>query len=174
MITVFSTPFAFIRPSSVSGAASRTGTLAPCANGKAGSCFQTCTCGSMMRYVGAAVSVDMAAPARKVRRLTSDINRFQLVHHVLRAALVAGAWPLARDVEIDAEPPLKVDRLQHPMTRWEIDRAVAQIEHVLCDLAGDVPGILIVEKHKPRLVLLKRLGDIAIRQIEVRRIRRKV
>src|ERR1017187_9339502 len=102
MITVRATPLAFIKSSSVPGVASRCGTLAPAANGNAGSCFQTWTWGSRMRK--SAANALAAAPASSVRRVTLDIDRLQFVHHILSTALVTGARPLTRDVEIDAEP----------------------------------------------------------------------
>src|SRR5947207_13143294 len=108
MITVRETPLAFIRPSSVSGAASRSGTFAPSAKGNAGSCFHTCTWGSRMR--ASAASALAATPASRVRRETSDIDGLQFVHNVLSAALVTGAGSLARDIEIHAEPPFEADR----------------------------------------------------------------
>src|SRR5437016_9892307 len=106
MMTVRAIPFAFIFSRRVSGAASRAGTLAPWANGKAGSCFQTWTWGSMMR-LSAAIRFRAAAVvvvARKVRRERSDIDRFQFVDDVLGAALVAGAGTFAGGIELDAEP----------------------------------------------------------------------
>src|ERR1035437_9176551 len=101
MITVRATPLAFIRSSSVSGVASRSGTRAPSANGNAGSCFHTWTWGSRIRE--SAASAFAAAPASSVRRVTSDIDRLQFVDDVLPAALIADARSLARDVEIHAE-----------------------------------------------------------------------
>src|SRR5712691_4310313 len=81
MITVFSTPLAFMRSSSISGVASVSGGFTVSfAHGYFGSFFQTCTCGSMMRYLrapraglldcegeGRAAKAPMAA-----RRLTLD------------------------------------------------------------------------------------------------------
>src|SRR5215472_1629883 len=181
MITVFSTPLVFISSSSVSGAASRAGTLAPCAKGNAESCFQTWTWGSMMRSVGGikAWAVAPAAAARNVRRARfarradhkarwsaprgSGIDRLQLVHHILPAPLVARSRPLTCHIQIHAQPALEVDRLQHPMARREVDRAVAEIEHVVGDLAGEVPGVLVVEQHEPRFVLVERHGGLANR-----------
>src|SRR5262245_9776092 len=59
-MTVFSTPFAFMRSSSISAVASFSGGLVvSLAQGKRGSFFHTCTCGSMMRYFCA----PSAAPA---------------------------------------------------------------------------------------------------------------
>src|SRR5450631_205680 len=96
MITVRATPLAFISASSVSGAASRSGTRAPSANGNAGSCFHTWTWGSMIRESAARALA--ATPASSVRRVTSvrdesdfgilddlgvsDIGRLQLVDDV--------------------------------------------------------------------------------------------
>src|SRR4051794_298936 len=123
MITVRATLLVFIRSSSVSGAASRSGTFAPSAKGKAGSCFHTWTCGSRMD-VPAARAVE-AAPASRVRRVRSDIYRFQFIHYILGAALVAGARPFPGDVEIHTEPAFEIDRLQHAMAAREIDCAIA-------------------------------------------------
>src|SRR5687768_10045270 len=51
MMTVFSTPLAFIRSMSISGVASLSGgRVVSLAHGYFGSFFQTCTCGSMIRY----------------------------------------------------------------------------------------------------------------------------
>src|SRR4051812_27281625 len=113
MMTVRETPLAFISSSRVSGAASRSGTLAPSANGKSGSCFQTWTWGSRIRIWAPNPRLPAAAPASSARRVISDINRLQLFDDVLRAALVAGARPLAGYVEIDAEPSLEADGFQH-------------------------------------------------------------
>src|ERR1035437_6525088 len=134
MITVRATPLAFINSSSVSGAASRSGTRARAANGIARSCFHTWTCGSRIRE--SAASALAAAPASSVRRVTfdrvtSDIDGFQFVHHVLCAALVAGARSLARSVEIDAQPPFVADRFQHAMAARKIHLAIAEIEDVV-------------------------------------------
>src|SRR5262249_55985614 len=133
MITVRATPLAFIRARSVSGAASRAGTLAPCANGKAGSCFQTWTCGSRMR-VSADISVRGAA--RRSERRVQDgmpalrINCLQLIDHVIAAAFVAGPRTVAGDVEVGAEPALEVDGFEHAVTPGKIDHAVTVIEDV--------------------------------------------
>src|SRR5450755_3727560 len=129
MITVRATPLAFINSSSVSGAASRSGTRAPSANGNAGSCFHTCTWGSRIRE--SAASAFAATPASSVRRVTSDIDGLQFVHHVLSAAFVAGARSLARDVEIDAEPPPVADRFQHAMAAWKVHFAITKIENIV-------------------------------------------
>src|ERR1017187_3710087 len=134
MITVRATPLAFINSSSVSGAASRSGTRAPSANGNAGSRFHTWTWGSTIRE--SAASALTAAPANSVRRVTSDrvasgrvtsdIDRLQFVHHVFRAAFVTGARSLARGVEIDAQPPFVADRFQHAMAARKIHVAIAK------------------------------------------------
>src|SRR5580765_4709487 len=121
MRTVRSTPLAFMSERSVSGSASRAGTLAPWANGNAGSCFQTWTWGSMRRYLGWASAADMRAPVRRVRRESSDIDRLQLIHHVLRAVLVAGARTFPRDIQVGAEPAFEVDALQDAVAAGEID-----------------------------------------------------
>src|ERR1035438_8874683 len=140
MITVRATPLDFINSSSVSGAASRSGTRAPSANGNAGSCFHTCTWGSRIR--ASAASALAAAPASSVRRVTldrmaSDIDRLQFIHDVLPAALVADARSLARGVEIDAQPPFVADRFQHPMAARKIHIAIAEIEDIVEQLVAD-------------------------------------
>src|SRR2546423_2273444 len=72
MITVRSTPLARMRDSSISGVASLSGALAPWAHGKRGSFFQTCTCESIMRYVGSAAdkAPPPKAPASRLLRLS--------------------------------------------------------------------------------------------------------
>src|ERR1700744_5513703 len=96
MMTVFLIPLAFISASSISGVASKSGTLAPGANGNCGSCFQTWTCGSNMRslaIVAAAVIVSI------FRRVISGIDRFQGFGDVGSAALVAYQRPVSRDIQ---------------------------------------------------------------------------
>src|SRR5437899_1273475 len=171
MITVRATPLAFINSSSVSGAASRSGTRAPSANGNAGSCFQTWTCGSMIRV--SAASALAATPASSVRRVTSDIDGLQLIDDVLPAAFVAGTRSLARDIEIDAEPALEADRFQHPMAAREIHFAIAQIENIVGELVAGLAGVLVVQQHQAALVFLERLDHVAIGQVEMRRLRRE-
>src|SRR3954454_12778507 len=129
MITVFAIPLAFISPSSVSGAASLAETLAPCAKGKAGSCFQTWTWGSIRR-VSAAMAMS-GAPRRKVRRDRSNIDRLELRHDVFLASFVALPRAFTRDVEIGAQPTFEVDRLQHAMATGKIDRAIAEVKNIL-------------------------------------------
>src|SRR3974377_2274021 len=124
MVTGRATPFAFINSSSVSGVASRSGTRAPSANGNAGSCFHTCTCGSMRRSAGGA-GAGMGETA--FRRVRSGIDRLQRSDHVRSAAFVAGAGTVPGDVEIDAEPALERDALQDPAAGGEIDLAVAEV-----------------------------------------------
>src|SRR5215472_1331674 len=142
MMTVRSMPLAFMRERRVSGSASRAGTLAPWAKGKAGSWRQTWTWGSRMRYFGCARAV-MAAPVIKVRRVMlgqppgepapfaplarSDIDGLQFFYDVLAAALVAGSRALAGDVEVDAEPAFEVDALEHAMAGGKVDVAVAEV-----------------------------------------------
>src|ERR1039457_556046 len=163
MITVRATPLDFINSSSVSGAASRSGTRAPSANGNAGSCFHTCTWGSRIR--ASAASALAAAPASSVRRvtldrmasdrLTSDIDRLQFIDDVLPAALVADARSLARGVEVDAQPPFVADRFQHPMAARKIHIAIAEIEDIVEQLVADLARVLIVQKHEAALVFLR-------------------
>src|SRR6516164_1284491 len=158
MMTVRATPLDFIRSCSVSGVASRSGTLAPSAKGKAGSCFHTWTWGSRMR---------VSAPASRVRRVTSDIDGLQFVDDVLGAPFVAGPRALAGDVEIHAQPALETDRFQYAMAAREIDRAIAEVEDVVLQLAGVLAGVLVVEEHEAVLVLVDDFDHIAIGQIEV-------
>src|SRR5439155_26696526 len=71
MMTVFSTPFAFMRSSSISAVASFSGGLVvSLAQGYFGSFFHTCTWGSMMRYFCAARAAAAASAPRAVLRLT--------------------------------------------------------------------------------------------------------
>src|ERR1022692_1945593 len=152
MITVRATPLAFISSSRVSGVASRSGTRAPSANGNAGSCFHTWTWGSRIR--GSAASALAATPASRVRRVTSDIDGLQFVDYVLRATLVADARSLARDVEIDAQPPFVADRFQHAMAARKIHLAIPQIEDIVEQFVADLAGILVVQQHQAALVFL--------------------
>src|SRR5260370_11404954 len=139
MITVRATPLAFIKASSVSGAASRAGTRVPSANGNAGSCFHTWTCGSRIR--APAASALAAAPASSVRRVTSDIDGLQFVHHVLCAAFVAGARSFARDIEIHAEPAFESDRFQHSMATRKIHLSIAQAKNIIGKLVAGFGGV---------------------------------
>src|SRR5579872_6273126 len=113
MITVFETPLAFISASSVSGVASRSGTLAPGANGYSGSCFQTCTCGSRMRY--AFTKGAIAAPRSSARRDISSIDPLELIDDIRAAFFVAGARTSAGNVVVDHQPSFKSDRFKHAM-----------------------------------------------------------
>src|SRR5215467_5569066 len=97
----------------------------------------------------------MAAPL-------SGIDRLQSVDYVLGATLVAAARPLARDIEVGAEPALEVDRFEYAVAGGEVDGAVAEIEDVVGDLAGDVAGVLVIEQHQARFVLVERFGDVAV------------
>src|SRR5450759_931328 len=176
MMTVRATPLAFISSSSVSGAASRSGTRAPSANGNAGSCFHTWTWGSRIRE--SAASALAAAPASSVRRVTSDrvtsdIDRLQLVDDVLPATLVADARSLARDVEIDAQPPFVADRFQHSMAARKIHVAIAEIEDIVEQFVADLARVLVVQQHQAALMFLDGLDHIAIGQKEVREVRRE-
>src|SRR5260370_32594839 len=139
MITVRAPPLAFIKASSVSGAASRSGTRAPSAKGNAGSCFHTWTCGSRIRE--SAASALAAAPASSVRRVTSDIDGLQFVHHILSAALVAGARSLASDVEVHAEPAFEADRFQHSMAARKIHIAIPRVENIVWKLVAGFGGV---------------------------------
>src|SRR5580693_8313613 len=80
----------------------------------------------MMR--GAATSGAIAAPCRRTRREISCIYRFQAVHHVVCAALVAGPWSLPCDVQVYNQPAFEGDRFQHLMAAGEIDIAIAEVE----------------------------------------------
>src|ERR1700730_14151906 len=129
MMTVFATPLAFMSSSSISGVASKSGTLAPAAKGKRASCFQTCTCGSRIR-ISLTRSFDNAAAAAIFsifRRVTSYIDRFQRFYDVGATSVIAGARAVSRDVEICAEPALEVDAPQHTMAGWEVDLAIPKI-----------------------------------------------
>src|SRR5947207_8949272 len=130
MMTVLETPLAFIRSRRVSGVASRSGTRAPSAKGKAGSCFQTCTCGSRMRMSGGMKGL-RAAPPRIARRVISNIDGLQLVDDVAAAGLVAGAGALARDVVVDDQPAFEADRLENAVGAGEVDLARARVEDAL-------------------------------------------
>src|ERR1035437_706009 len=181
MITVRATALAFINSSSISGAASRSGTRARAANGNAGSCFHTWTWGSTIRK--SAASALAAAPASSVRRvnsdrltsyrLTSDIDRLHSVDDVLPAALVADTRSLARDVEIDAQPPFEADRFQHSMAARKIHVAIAQVENIVGKFIAGFGGVFVVAQHQPALVFLDGLDHIATGQIEVRGVRRE-
>src|SRR5215471_19118559 len=117
MMTVFDTPFAFMSARSDSGVASRSGTRAPAANGNAGSCFHTCTCESMIG--SPAVNGIITAPRSSVRREILRIDRFEAVHDVRTAALVARARPGPRDVEVHDQPSVVRHRLQHAVAAGE-------------------------------------------------------
>src|SRR5581483_1949977 len=175
---VFETPLACIRSRSVSGAASRSGTRAPSAKGNAGSCFQTWTCGSMMRYSGGMNGL-RAAPPSSARRVISNIDRLERLDHVAPAGLVAGARTLAGDVVVDDQPALEADRLQNAMRAAEVDLALAEVEDALAGEGigrgvGGPLGVLVVGQHDARLVLLERLDYVAAGQVQVRGVGREV
>src|SRR5690242_3299864 len=118
----------------------------------------------------------MAAAPRNVRRLrldpaldpTLDIDRFQLLHYVLRAAFVTRARAFARSVEIGAEPALEVDGLQHAVAAREIDLPVAEVENVLEELVADLLSILIVEEDQAVFVLVDALDLVDAGQVKMR------
>src|ERR1035438_8772379 len=144
MITVRATPLAFISSSRVSGVASRSGRRAPFAKGNAGSCCHTWTWGSRIR--GSAASALAATPASSVRRVTSDIDGLQFVDYVLRAAFVTDARSLARDVEIDAQPPLVGDRFEYAVASQEIHRAIADVENIVEQLVAVLARVLVFQQ----------------------------
>ena len=96
MITVRETPLAFIKSSSVSGAASRSGTRAPSANGNAGSCFHTWTWGSRMRV--SAASALAATPASSVRRVNFRHRWTPIYRRRTARSVQIGAGTLSSDL----------------------------------------------------------------------------
>src|SRR5437667_12865273 len=69
---------------------------------------------------------------RNVRR--SSINRFQPVNYIAATTLVAGARPVARAIQIDADPSFVADRLQNPMAGRKVDVSVAEIVNAFEEL----------------------------------------
>src|SRR6201989_2655871 len=128
MMTVFLIPLAFISASSISGVASKSGTLAPGANGNCGSCFQTCTCGTKIRSIPRSFEIVAAAVIfSMVRRVISGIDRFQGFGDVGSAALVAYQRPVSRDIQIDTQPALVLDAAQDLVARGKVDFSIAEI-----------------------------------------------
>src|SRR5687767_11582362 len=115
MMTVRETPFAFISSKRVSGVASLSGTRAPSANGYLESCFQTCTCGSMIRYSVAALETPAALIRSVLRersvidrllRVGSRVDRVQFLSNILHASIEAVARTHARVMMVNVDPTL--------------------------------------------------------------------
>src|SRR5215471_17879693 len=68
-----------------------------------------------------------AALWSSARRETSRIHILQMLRNVAAATLVTGPWPLARDVEVDNQPSLEADGLQHSMAGRKIYLAAPQV-----------------------------------------------
>ena len=107
-----------------------------------------------------------AVPWSSTRRETSRIHVLQKLRNVTAAALVTGSRPLTRDVEVDNQPSLESDRLQHSMAGRKIYLAVPQVGDAFAietvrSGARQVAGILVIRQHDPALVLFERLRHIA-------------
>src|ERR1041385_1544088 len=84
----------------------------------------------------------------QARRPALRIDRLQGFYDVVGAALVAFARALAGDVEIGAEPTFEGDALEDAVAGGEVDFAVAEIEDLVGNLAGDAFGVFVVEQHQ--------------------------
>src|ERR1043166_4645609 len=82
----------------------------------------------------------------QARRPALRIDRLQGFYDVVGAALVAFARALAGDVEIGAEPAFEGDALEDTVAGGEVDFAVAEIEDLVGDLAGDAFGGFVVKE----------------------------
>src|SRR5215472_11084897 len=120
-----------------------------------------------------------AAPWSSARRETSRIHVLQTLRNVTAAALVTGSRPLTRDVEVDNQPSLESDGLQHSMAGRKIYLAVPQVGDAFAietvrSGARQAAGILVIRQHDPALVLFECLRHIAAGQVKVRRVRREI
>src|SRR5262249_41488555 len=105
-----------------------------------------------MRYPAA--NALMAAAPTKLRRDSSRIHRFQFVDYVGATALVAGARPVAGNVQIDADPSLKTNRPQYAVAGGKVDFAVAEVVDIFAAEggAGAALGVLVVHHHQALLM----------------------
>src|SRR5579871_2656696 len=62
---------------------------------------------------------------RNVRR--SSIDRLQSFDDVLSAMFVTGAGPVARAIQVDADPSFVIDLLQNAVASGEINVAIAEV-----------------------------------------------